>query len=304
LIQRFGRIDRIGSEHDVVYGFNFLPETGIERNLGLRQKLHNRIQEIHDSIGEDSAILDQSEQLNEEAMYAIYEKKGSQLSLFEEEAEFLDLNEAEEIMRQLRRDNPAEYDRIAGLREGIRTVKPSVTKGLYVFCQAGRYQQLFLLNEKREITSRDIPRILGVIKCDPELKALEIPSGYNADVMRLKRQFAETVKQRQAELEHTLSLSQGQRYVLRELRVLFGLSNDDEIKIQINILEKAFRAPMTTAITRELNRIRRNGMTGEHLMRALTELYHQHSMRDWSERRNQRSEDQIIPKIVCSEGLL
>ena len=26
LIQRFGRIDRIGSEHDVVYGFNFLPE--------------------------------------------------------------------------------------------------------------------------------------------------------------------------------------------------------------------------------------------------------------------------------------
>jgi hypothetical protein len=85
---------------------------------------------------------------------------------------------------------------------------------------------------------------------------------------------------------------------------LFGLSNDDEIKIQINILEKAFRAPMTTAITRELNRIRRNGMTGEHLMRALTELYHQHSMRDWSERRRQGSEDQIIPKIVCSEGLL
>ena len=36
LIQRFGRIDRIGSEHDVIYGFNFLPETGIEQNLGLR----------------------------------------------------------------------------------------------------------------------------------------------------------------------------------------------------------------------------------------------------------------------------
>ncbi len=267
------------------------------------QKLHNRIQEIHDTIGEDSAILDRSEQLNEEAMYAIYEKKGSQLSLFEEEEEFLDLNEAEEIMRQLRRDDPAEYDRIAGLRDGIRTVKPSAMKGIYVFCQAGRYQQLFLLNEKREIISRDMPRILGVIKCDPELKTLDIPSGYNADVMRIKRQFAETVKQRQAELEHTLSLSQGQRYLLRELRVLFGLSNDDEIKIQINILEKAFRGPMTTAINRELNRIRRNGMTGEHLMRALTELYHQHSMRDWSERRHRRSEDQIIPKIVCSEGL-
>src|SRR4030042_1315602 len=41
LIQRFGRIDRIGSDHDIIYGFNFLPETGIERNLGLREKLHN-----------------------------------------------------------------------------------------------------------------------------------------------------------------------------------------------------------------------------------------------------------------------
>jgi len=30
LIQRFGRIDRIGSEHDVVHAFNFLPETNLE----------------------------------------------------------------------------------------------------------------------------------------------------------------------------------------------------------------------------------------------------------------------------------
>src|SRR5207248_1297132 len=102
LIQRFGRIDRIGSEHDRVYGFNFLPETALDRNLGLRQRLHNRIQEIHDTIGEDSAILDATEQLNEEAMYAIYEQQSGQLSLFEEEAEtagsVLDLNEAEELM--------------------------------------------------------------------------------------------------------------------------------------------------------------------------------------------------------------
>ena len=35
-------------------------------------------------------------------MYAIYGKKAGQLSLFEEdEEEFLDLNEAEEILRQL-----------------------------------------------------------------------------------------------------------------------------------------------------------------------------------------------------------
>lgn len=304
LIQRFGRIDRIGSEHTAVYGFNFLPETGIERNLGLREKLHNRIQEIHDTIGEDAAILDRSEHLNEEAMYAIYEKKGGQLSLFEDEEEFLDLNEAEEILRQLRRDDPTEYGRIADLRDGIRTGKPSPAKGLYAFCQAGRYQQLLLIDEKGDIVSRDIPRILGVIKCGPDLPSAGLPPGYNADVMRIKRRFAETVKQRQAERDHTLSLSQGQRYLLRELRVLFGLTADDEKKTRINILEKAFRGAMTAAMNRELNRIRRNGMMGDHLLKALTDLYHQHGMRDWSHRQTLRRENHEIPTIICSEALM
>jgi hypothetical protein len=304
LIQRFGRIDRIGSEHAAVHGFNFLPETGIERNLGLREKLHNRIQEIHDTIGEDAAILDRSEHLNEDAMYAIYEKKGGQLSLFEDEEEFLDLNEAEEILRQLRRDDPVEYERIADLRDGIRTGKTSAAKGLYAFCQAGRYQQLLLIDDKEDIVSRDIPRILGIIKCGPDLPSAGLPQGYNAAVMRVKRRFAETVKQRQAEREHTLSLSQGQRYLLRELRVLFGLTADEEMKTRINILEKAFRGAMTTAVNRELNRIRRNGMTGDNLLKALTDLYHQHNMRDWSRRQVIRRENHEIPTIICSEALI
>jgi len=304
LIQRFGRIDRIGSDHEVIYGFNFLPETGIERNLGLRQKLHNRIQEIHDTIGEDSAILDRSEMLNEEAMYAIYEKRGGQLSLFDdEEGELLDLNEAEEILRQLRREMPEEFDRIANLRDGIRTVRPSVSDGTYVFCQAGRYQQLFLLDRNGEVVTRDIQRILGSIKCGPELQGLPLPKGYNSVVMRVRRQFAEEVKHRQAELDYTPSLTQGQRYVVRELKVYFSAAEDDNVRAQINVLEAAFRRTLTRALNKELNRIRRNGITGEALLRTLGELYYQHNMRDWAEQRGGASEKQPVPVIICSEGL-
>jgi len=207
LIQRFGRIDRIGSDHDVVYGFNFLPETGIERTLGLRQKLHNRIQEIHDTIGEDSAILDPTEHLNEEAMYAIYEKQGNQLSLFEEEEALVDLNEAAEILRQMRKGYPDEYERIVNLRDGIRTARPSSQPGLYVFCQAGRYQQLYLLNQQGEVVSRDIAHILRIIQCGPELRGTALPSGYNTTVMQVKHLFTEEVQHRQTAREHSLSNS-------------------------------------------------------------------------------------------------
>jgi len=304
LIQRFGRIDRIGSGYDVIYGFNFLPEIGIERNLGLKQKLHNRVQEIHDTIGEDSAILDRTEMLNEDAMYAIYEKRGGQLSLFDdEESELLDINEAEELLRQLKKERPQEYERISNLRDGIRTVKPSSTKGTYAFCQAGRYQQLSLLDENGVVMTRDIPRILGTIKCGPDLEGLPLPKGYNAAIMSVKRQFAEEVKHRQAEREYTPSLTQGQRYVLRELRVLFNATEDEDIKAQINILEAAFRGTMTRALAQELNRLRRNGITGQALLKNLGELYYQHNMRDWIDRRGLQIEDQPTPVIICSEGL-
>jgi len=305
LIQRLGRIDRIGSEHDKVYAFNFLPETSMDQHLGLRDKLHNRIQEIHDTIGEDSAILDPSEQLNEEAMYAIYEQQGGQLAFFEEEEEqFLDLNEAEEILRQLRRENRAEYERIANLRDGIRTGKPSGIRGLYVFCQAGRYHQLFLLDENGEIASRDIPQVLGAIQCGPEVAGQAVLDGHNAAVMRVMRQFVEEVKHRQAEREHTLSLTQGQRYVLRELRVLFGATKSKDLKAQVNILERAFRGPITTAINRELNHLRRNGVTGENLRKALAEVYHQHNMKDWLDRKSTELAERPVPKVVCSEALV
>jgi len=40
----------------------------LDKNLGLHEKLRYRIQEIHNTIGEDAEILDKSEQLNEEAI--------------------------------------------------------------------------------------------------------------------------------------------------------------------------------------------------------------------------------------------
>src|SRR4051812_5535277 len=113
-------------------------------------------------------------------MYAIYDKKslGSESLEYEDGDDILDLNEAEEILRQLKNDNPAEYERIANLRDGIRTAKASDQKGVFVFCQAGRYQQLFLLDENGNVVSRDIPKILGTIKCSADIQSEPVPNGY------------------------------------------------------------------------------------------------------------------------------
>ena len=211
---------------------------------------------------------------------------------------------AEEMLRQLRKESPDEFERIANLRDGIRTAKSSRERGLFVFCEADRYQQLFLLDEDGKIISRDVPRILGGLKCAPDVKGAALPKEYNASVMRVKCMFSEEVKHRQAEKEYTLSLSHGQRYVLRELRVLFGVSRDEDEKTQINVLEKAFRGTLSPAVKKELNLLRRNGVAGYNLLKSLTNLYHQHGMKDWMDRKLLQSEELPIPKIVCSEGLV
>ncbi|MBE3111090.1 MAG: hypothetical protein IMZ46_11380 [Acidobacteria bacterium] len=92
-------------------------------------------------------------------------------------------------------------------------------------------------------------------------------------------------KELEAARAHTLSLTHGQRYVLLELRVLFGAATDDDAKGRINLLERAFRGTVTRAVNRELNRIRRNGMTGQALLKTLGDLFYQHNMRDWLDRR-------------------
>ncbi|MGD0487650.1 MAG: helicase-related protein [Syntrophorhabdales bacterium] len=308
LIQRFGRIDRIGSEHALIFAFNFLPEVGIEKTLGLYSTLHNRIQEIHDTIGEDSSILDDTERLNPEAMYAIYEPRGSgpmQLELWDKPAdEFLDLNEAEEILRQLRKEDPAEFERIETLRDGIRTARSSPQKGMFVFCQAGRFQQLFLLDDKGAVVSRDIPRVVGAVKCSPDVKAADLPAGYNKAVMAVQRAFAEEVKHREAERKHTLNLTHGQLYALRELRILFETTTEEEIKSNVNILEKAFRGALSGAVKRELNQLRRNAVTGEALYKNLIRIYDQHNLKDVTARRSLEFEVNAIPRIICSEALV
>jgi superfamily II DNA or RNA helicase len=305
LIQRFGRIDRIGTKHAEVFGFNFLPETGLERNLGLRQKLAQRIQEIHDTIGEDARVLDDSEHLNADAMYAIYDSKAAgQLDMFGDAVgEVIDLNEAEEFLRQLRADDAAEFERIVGLRDGIRSAKPSPDGSLFVYCAAGDYHQLFLVDSAGKVVSRDIPCILAAIRSDSRAGGVTLPKGYNETVMRVKTAFEAEVKKRRAERKYVTTLTHGQRYAIRELRVLFEATDDVGIRDQVSRLEKAFRGPVTTAVKRLLNRLRRNAVTGQALLKGLTDIYIQHGMKDWGPRVSAQLESDKVPRVVCSEDL-
>lgn len=93
------------------------------------------------------------------------------------------------------------------------------------------------------------------------------------------------------------------RYVRRELQVLFAQSADGEARERINALEQPFGGPVSSAIERRLNRLQKQGVKGEELLRELEELYSRYRMYEAPPRRAVSREDDTF-RIVCSEALI
>ena len=58
------------------------------------------------------------------------------------------------------------------------------------------------------------------------------------------------------------------------------------------------------AVNREVVLLRRNGVSGEPLLKALARIYDQHNLRDWVDRRSLHATGRPVPRIVCSEALV
>jgi superfamily II DNA or RNA helicase len=239
LIQRFGRIDRIGTTFEEIHGYNFLPETGIEENLGLKQKLQQRIKEIQETIGEDGKILDPSEQVNDKALYAIYgTDDGDQqaLALFDEDAEnedLVDLSEAIEMFRLMREEDPDEFNSIASLRDGIRAARrrpagSAEEDTTYVFCRAGDHRRFYAVDRAGEAREVSTQEFLGALRCEFFEQGIPLQAGHNAAVAKAKERFTEHLQKVRAQRASQAELPRGQRYALKELQKLYGqLGSED-----------------------------------------------------------------------------
>ncbi len=58
LIQRAGRVDRIGQNADKILCYSFLPAEGVERIINLRGRLRKRLQENAEVVGTDEAFFE------------------------------------------------------------------------------------------------------------------------------------------------------------------------------------------------------------------------------------------------------
>src|SRR6266446_4841830 len=75
LIQRAGRVDRIGQKSDKIYCHSFLPADGVERIIQLRRRVRQRLRENAEVVGSDEAFFE--DETDEKPILDLYNEKSS-----------------------------------------------------------------------------------------------------------------------------------------------------------------------------------------------------------------------------------
>lgn len=135
LIQRVGRVDRIGSEHPVIDIFNFLPTTKIDATLSLKDRVANKIKTIRKIIGHDQQILEASEIIDAKSTSAIYSPGENDDDVLDSNIGVLDMEESDsEKHADEIKDNKTKLEYYQKLPFGIRGISG---KGkLLIACEA------------------------------------------------------------------------------------------------------------------------------------------------------------------------
>lgn len=304
LIQRFGRVDRIGTEHEVVRAYNFLPETGLERHLGLEQVLASRIRDIHATVGEDSAILHEDEELNPEAMRIIYEgNAGDLLKLEQEDTPGFGILEAQAVMEALRADDPQTYERIAALPDGIRSARRGTALGLFAICRAGDYRRVYLADGVGSIRSTDIGEALSAIACDPEQSTENPPETYNHQLARVLDAFRRESEERIATIRAARRRTDAQSWILARLDEVATSGSTPLLRRRAQDLHEIFDAPLARTTRSDLTALRRRKPRAETLVDELEALYRRRRAAMYSVDIDE-DEATAAPRFVCSEAIV
>jgi ERCC4-related helicase len=125
MIQRNGRINRLGSKHEEIFIFNFRPTEQLESYLQLVRKLEDKINLIRYTIGSDQSILDEEPipQDFTEDLYSRDEKK--RLAAFQKIFETTELLAAEDLFM----DDLREFDHNDQLDIAYREKIKNLPKG-------------------------------------------------------------------------------------------------------------------------------------------------------------------------------
>ncbi len=277
MVQRIGRLDRIGSPHDVIHVYNFIPEDALEELLRLLERLHEKLSNINRSVGLDASVLGEiPNPMDFNTLRRIAQEDKEVLDELEADSE-LTVGEflMQDLMQFLKR---AGEERLNQIPYGVGTAKASKNsvKGFFVAFRNTKTLQhywLFEVKDGQERESKLVRAKLDAIKpvrSTPDEPPAPLPEGFDPRPY-LTRLRKELVRRLQQVSRHLPKLPSPQNSLVNWLNAL-------PPSAERNFLLGYFERPLTGMALRELKALwrERGRFNQQQFMQKLRELAEKH----------------------------
>lgn len=308
LIQRAGRVDRIGQKHDTITVYSFLPADGVDRIIRLRARLFHRLQQNQEVIGTDESFF------GEEAATKLRDLYTEKAGTLDDDTKDEDIDLASLALQVW--NSASDEDRkaaaalppiISATRALPETVDPGQQPpGVIAYL---RYPDgadaLVRVDEQGRLVSQSIGSIFRAAACPPDTPALQRAENHHDLVARCVEIATEVQKSTSGHLGSLRSVRRKiydrlDRY--RKLHQQNPTPSSAEILDKLNkVLNLIWHYPLKRTAQDAISRQMRLGITDEGLLELVLRYASDDNLCEvLDEDQFSRSE----PQIICSMGLV
>lgn len=302
LIQRAGRVDRIGQEADKIACYSFFPAEGVEKIIKLRQRLNDRINENASVVGSDEYFFEG----NEQNLRDMFNEKSGVLD--DEEDTDVDLTSyAYQIWQEAISANPDLKKRIPNLGNMVDATKECenmAEEGVVTYARTHNgFDVLTWIDKEGNVVSNSQKRILRAMACNVNTPAITQSENHYDLVKKAVKTIEETtVSQTGGVLGNRFSTRYkifsllDNYYNTKELDLFFTDDKKQQLKLAIDAIYNNQLLEQTKFM---LGRMMRSRTSNDEIVEYVLELQRTGALCQIEEDTLSTNE----PSIICSLGL-
>ena len=197
VLQRVGRVNRVGTEHQTIHIFNYFPTSKADSELGLEDNIKSKIHAFHSLLGEDAKYLTDEEEVGSFEIFGDRLVRQLQdVETYTGKAEERSELEYLQIIRDIRDEQIDLFDQIKRLPKKARAGKASPqveSDALLTFFRKGALKKFFMAEDEE---NREVPFLdaIELLRCDQEENRVHIPRIFYNLLEENKREFDDLVR--------------------------------------------------------------------------------------------------------------
>ena len=253
LMQRVGRLNRIGALAPFIYIYNFYPTAKVDDDIELKKKAIMKLQAFHTALGEDSQIYSETEEVDN---FGLFERSPEEEERDQRLALLMEL-------RQFRQQHPEEFRRIKGLplraRVG-RTHEPRAGSTV-TFIRSQRRDAFYRVKPDATLEEISLLEAADEFRApDPKEQCIPLHAAHHEHINAALAKFKESVVAEALQAE-TVDAKQGPNEQ-RALRYLDGFASlpfvSEEERALIKAAKSAIRRARFQNLQRQVNQLQRS----------------------------------------------